>query len=315
MPIMDGLQTLKEIRKTRPELPVLMFSSYTRQGAEVTIESLLLGAQDYVEKPATKSLDESLQHIKSRLIPKIKSICRRPLKLVSVNNETQQIESSVSPKNRIQESKSVEIVVIGASTGGPNALAEVLSSIPANFPVPILIVQHMPALFTATLAERLSEKCSLDVREAVDGEEISGSCIRLAPGDFHLAVQSSFKGFRAHVFQSAPLHYCRPAVDVLFQSAAAFYGAGVLGVMLTGMGQDGLLGCQSIHDKGGQILTQDEASSVVWGMPGSVVEAGLSNKTLPLSRIGAEIADQVLTHYPKQKSPVFDSSKERMCKL
>jgi two-component system chemotaxis response regulator CheB len=184
-------------------------------------------------------------------------------------------------------------VVIGTSTGGPNALAELFGCFPADWPVPILIVQHMPPHFTARLAERLSEKSRLRVREAVAGEPVSAAQAWVAPGDYHLLVRRERATVRLALNQEAPVNSCRPAVDVLFRSAAEVYGPGALAVILTGMGQDGLAGCASIRAAGGQVLAQDQASSVVGSMPGAVAQAGLADQVLPLEHIGHTIVRRV----------------------
>jgi two-component system chemotaxis response regulator CheB len=182
----------------------------------------------------------------------------------------------------------VQVVAIGVSTGGPDALARLLPSLPADLPVPMLIAQHMPPIFTSLLAARLSAKSALPVRECKSGEPLQPGCAVLAPGDFHMVVsQEDVPRLRVH--QGARENYCRPSVDVLFRSVAQVYGGRALAVILTGMGQDGLKGCEALRGLGARIYVQDEASSVVWGMPGFVVRSGLADKILPLDQIGAEI--------------------------
>jgi two-component system chemotaxis response regulator CheB len=185
------------------------------------------------------------------------------------------------------------VVAIGVSTGGPNALAEVLPALPATFPVPILVVQHMPPLFTRFLADRLASKCTLRVKEAEAGMAVEPGQVYIAPGDWHMTVERTTTGVVIRTNQEAPENSCRPAVDPLFRSCAAVYGAGVLGVVLTGMGQDGLRGAEAIHEAGGGVLAQDEATSVVWGMPGYVAHAGLADRVLPLFAIAPEIERRV----------------------
>jgi two-component system chemotaxis response regulator CheB len=183
--------------------------------------------------------------------------------------------------------------VIGSSTGGPNALAEMLPAFPPDWPVPILMVQHMPPEFTVRLAERLAEKSRLRVREGVAGEPVAAAQAWVAPGNHHLLVRREDKAVRLALNQEPPVNSCRPSVDVLFRSAAAVYGPGVLAVVLTGMGQDGLRGCECVRAAGGQVLAQDEASSVVWSMPGAVAQAGLADQVLPLGDLGPEILRRV----------------------
>jgi len=192
----------------------------------------------------------------------------------------------------------IELLAIGVSTGGPNALADLLPPLKADFPVPVVIVQHMPAMFTKLLAERLDTQCQLRVREGTDGEGLEPGVIYIAPGDFHMSVQRRGVTPTLVLTQDPPENSCRPAVDVLFRSVATVFGPHALGVILTGMGQDGLRGCQAMVDHGGRIFVQDEASSVVWGMPGNVARAGLAQKVLPLDVMGAEIVRAIERHRP-----------------
>jgi two-component system chemotaxis response regulator CheB len=185
------------------------------------------------------------------------------------------------------------IIAIGVSTGGPDALAKLLPTIPKTFPLPIVIAQHMPPIFTEMLANRLSAKCPLPVRECKTGTLLEPGCIWLAPGDHHMVVHLEGGLVRLRTNQEPRENYCRPSVDVLFRSVAAVYGARTLAVILTGMGQDGLIGCEALHAAGANIIVQDEATSVVWGMPGFVARAGLAEKILPLDQIGGEICQRV----------------------
>jgi two-component system chemotaxis response regulator CheB len=304
MPEMDGLETLAAIRKIDKNIPVIMFSALTELGAVATLNALALGATDYVTKPHNmKSKEAALEHIREQLIPKIKVFWNggKMPKLGNIqvpkshNNTTQlPIRSGViSSNSAVNFQSKVQIVAIGVSTGGPNALETILQDLPANFPVPIVIVQHMPPVFTKRLADRLTEKCKIRVEEAVTGVIVEPGVAWIAPGDYHLVLEK--QGFRVRIrtHQEARENSCRPAVDVLFRSTAKIYGAGVLGVVLTGMGQDGLLGCQNIREAGGKIIVQDEASSVVWGMPGSVVNSGCADLVVPLQDMAREIIDRV----------------------
>lgn len=284
MPQMNGLETLAAIRKTYPLLAVIMFSTLTARGAKTTLSALSLGATDYATKPTnTDSIDEAIQHIRNELIPKIKvhskkvAIAQLPIPLTT----------------KVLSLTQVDIVAIGVSTGGPNALATVLPEFPADFPVPILIVQHMPPMFTKLLAERLASKSKIRVKEAESKAVLEPGCAWIAPGDFHMIVEKDGKVVRLGTHQQPPENSCRPSVDVLFRSVAEVYGKEAIAVVLTGMGQDGLRGCEQISSVGGQILAQDEASSVVWGMPGFVANAGLANKVLPLDQIAFEIMRRV----------------------
>jgi two-component system chemotaxis response regulator CheB len=184
-------------------------------------------------------------------------------------------------------------VAIGASTGGPNALTDIFASLPSDFPVPVVMVQHMPPMFTRLLAERLTAKSKLRVEEATAGTPLRPGHAWIAPGDYHMTVSRVGVEVRLHLNQDPPENSCRPAADVLFSSVAKTFGPNCLAVILTGMGQDGLRGCQAVREAAGQIVAQDEASSVVWGMPGYVVRAGLADQVLPLNAIAAEIVQRV----------------------
>lgn len=289
MPVMDGFQTLAQIRKVRPTLPVVMFSTLTERGAASTIDALSLGASDYITKPADAgSISAALQRVRDELIPKIKTLCRRPSATVA---------TPAKPARAFQPapaaSSRVEILAIGVSTGGPTALAVLLPLLQRPFPVPIVIVQHMPPLFTRLLGERLSSVSGHRVREGEAGALLKDADAWIAPGGFHMELQRSPAGVALTTNQNPPENSCRPAVDVLFRSVAQMYGTRSLGIILTGMGQDGLRGCEHIREAGGQVLAQDEASSVVWGMPRAVAQAGLAQKVLPLTELAAEINQRV----------------------
>lgn len=287
MPVMDGLQTLAAIRKVYPKLPVIMFSTLTERGATTTLDALSLGASDYVAKPANSgSVAVSIQRIREELIPKIRALCQHlPARSTAV--------PAVLPPRKTIETSPVEVVAIGVSTGGPNALSTLLPALAKDFPVPIVIVQHMPPLFTRLLAERLTMLSGRKTREGYTDALLAPSEVWLAPGDFHLEVFRALDGVRLRVNTAPPENSCRPAVDVLFRSVAQVFGPAALAVVLTGMGQDGLRGCHCIREAGGQVLAQDESTSVVWGMPGAVTQAGLADKVLPLPELAAEIERRV----------------------
>lgn len=292
MPELDGLETLRELRKSYPRLPVIMFSALTERGAEATLDALALGASDYFPKPSGEGgLDASLEVIRGELIPEIKALCSGVLQTAATGNGPAPIPSPTLPSG--SRGGPVEILAIGSSTGGPNALTEILSHLPADFPVPIVIAQHMPPMFTRLLAERLSAQVKFPVYEATAGSLLQPGRAWIAPGDFHMVVARDGLQARVNLNQEPPENSCRPAVDVLFRSVARTYGGKALAVVLTGMGQDGLRGCECLREAGGQILAQDEASSVVWGMPGAVTKAGLADRVLPLSLIADEIVRRV----------------------
>jgi two-component system, chemotaxis family, protein-glutamate methylesterase/glutaminase len=308
MPVMDGLSTLKAMRAARRLQPVIMFSTLTERGAEATIDSLSLGASDYVAKPIDAgSFDIARERIRQALIPKIKVLCHVSPPGEAVHRAAN--ETARKPVlRRANPFERIEVVVIGSSTGGPNALATVLPKIPSGFPVPVLIVQHMPPAFTRFLAQRLTVLCPQPVAEAAPGDVASPGMIRVAPGDHHLAVTRDRNEVRLQITQGPAENSCRPSADVLFRSAAQVFANRVLAVVLTGMGQDGLRGCETLADLGASIMVQDEATSVVWGMPGFVAKAGLADAVLPLSEIGEAIVRRVTAFRPisiRQNSPAL----------
>jgi two-component system chemotaxis response regulator CheB len=295
MPEMDGLATLREVRKLYPKLVVIMFSTLTQKGGAATLDALSLGANDYVTKPANVgSVTEAMERLERELIPKIKAHCRH------VGYSATNFAKPVVPKTLIPfpsavrpQAGPIEIVCLGTSTGGPNALAEVFADLPADFPVPIVIVQHMPPLFTAMLAERLTAHSAIPCHEGAEGQLVERGHAYVAPGGRHMEVRRPGLRTVLRLHDGPPENSCRPAVDVLFRSVAAVYGGAVLAVVMTGMGQDGLHGCEVIREKRGHIVVQDEATSVVWGMPGFVANAGYADRIVPLNQIGGEIARRV----------------------
>jgi len=296
---MDGLETLAAVRKLYPKLPVIMFSTLTERGAAATLDALTLGASDYATKPSSAgSPAAAIERIRAELIPKIKALCGSvPLKLPAL------AAHRPAPKVRAQTNSRIEIVAIGASTGGPNALAEILPRIPGDFPVPIVVVQHMPPIFTRLLADRLASHSAIPVQEGCTGTVLQPGHAWIAPGNFHMKVMREGLNCRLDLNQAPPENSCRPAVDVLFRSVAAACGAHVLGVVMTGMGSDGVLGAQDIREAGGNVIIQDEASSVVWGMPGLVHAAGLDDAAYPLDRLAPEITQRVLHSRSSQSTP------------
>jgi two-component system chemotaxis response regulator CheB len=295
MPDMDGLDMLRRVRREFPKLRVIMFSTLTERGGVKTLEALTLGADDYVAKVSNEgSLDRSMIRLREEMIPKIKQFFRLPQEskaMVSpqaANNlaapQTWQRSSLLKP-TRVRPN----VVVIGVSTGGPTALGAILPELPSDFPLPILVVQHMPPLFTRLLAERLNSTCQLPVSEAHHGCLVEPGQILIAPGDFHMRLATIGDTVKVSLDQSARQNSCRPAVDALFASTGEVYGGAALAVILTGMGQDGLRGVEILRARGATVLAQDEASSVVWGMPGAVVNAGFADRVLPLNEVVPEI--------------------------
>ncbi len=297
MPVMDGLETVKALRKTNPKLPVIMFSTLTARGAEATLDALAGGANDYVTKPANVgSVSVAMERIREQLIPKIKALCCKMgnASLSGAKPSIANVNGARSTTNFPIGRQRVEIVAIGSSTGGPNALADVIPKLPADLPVPVLVVQHMPPIFTKLLADRLAAQWKCPVKEVEAGDRLDPGRGYIAPGNFHVTLERRPDGVYAKLNQDAPENSCRPAVDVMMRSVAEIFGGRSLGVILTGMGQDGLRGCTSIRQAGGRVLAQDEASSVVWGMPGFVGKAGLAEKIVPLDRMASEIT-QIVT--------------------
>jgi two-component system chemotaxis response regulator CheB len=293
MPVMDGLATLRKLRARGHRMPVIMCSSLTQRGARVTIEALACGASDYVAKPAGQAGREAAIHALSQeLIPKIQALASQP-QVVFPGVPRSPLTLPLAPSPWAQPVPSIPVALaIGVSTGGPAALDVLLPALPADFPLPVLIVQHMPELFTRLIAERLNGRCPLQVREAAEGDAVRAGTIYIARGNWHMEVlAAAYAGSPAtlHLNQGPLENHCRPAVDVLFRSVAAVYGAGALAVVLTGMGADGAVGSRIIRDHGGGILVQDEATSAVWGMPRAVANAGLAHKVLPLNLIAPEI--------------------------
>jgi len=306
MPEMDGLQTVAAIRRFNRTLPVIMFSTVTARGASATLDALALGANDYVTKPSTRSgTVGQLALVYQDLLDKIKAHCHFDANSVDGGSSSTSPSAGSAPRatgptpiasQGLQvplatpgASGLIEAIAIGVSTGGPNALAALLPALPADLGVPVFIVQHMPRLFTKLLAERLSSKSQIPVYEAQHGDVVVGGKAWIAPGDYHMVVKRVGTKVVIHTNHDASENSCRPSVDPLFRSISETYGARALGVIMTGMGQDGLRGCEAIRGRGGRVLVQDEASSVVWGMPGFVARAGLAEQIVPLSALAAEI--------------------------
>jgi two-component system chemotaxis response regulator CheB len=309
MPRMNGLDVLDRLRSENPALPVIMCSAYTEHGARSTLEALGRGASDYVMKPSEqRDFATAMQSLSHQLLPRIAALAKdaRPGKEeVGVGATADNLQRARASEGPAKTSAPIEVVVIGLSTGGPSALEQLLPKLPKDFPVPVLIVQHMPKLFTGALAERLNKCCALRVEQAYDNAAIRPGTVWLAPGDAHMEVaprramtadedrNAEGCSTRVRLHQQEPLNHCRPSVDYLFFSAARMYGAGALALVMTGMGADGLNGARAVHEGGGVVLAQDEATSAVWGMPGRVSEAGIASATLPLWGIAGALKQRV----------------------
>lgn len=305
MPRMDGLAALREIMVKNP-VPVMMVSSLTTAGAQATLEALDLGAVDFIPKQMSYvSLD--IVRIKEELIAKIKDIARRKHILMSryqqrrldqmsrPSSETAVVASpplilSTAASSTIRKRHhQVGLIAIGSSTGGPPALQAVISKLPRNLPVGILIAQHMPPLFTQSLAERLNSLSTLTVREAQDGDKVEAGLVLIAPGGRQMTVNR--RGGQAYVSVSdEPSNTLyKPCVDIMSNSVAEAYGTTTMGVILTGMGNNGLVGMRLIKTKGGIVIAQDERTCIVYGMPRAVIEAGITDHIAPIDSIAAEI--------------------------
>lgn len=277
MPEVDGLEMLRRLRATDQRTRVVMFSTMTERGAAATLEALSLGADDYVTKASNAgSLDVSLANLRSQLVPKIRQFFRAGSPQVAAKPRPFEFHGATAP---------AEALAIGISTGGPAALGNIVPQFPGGLDVPVLLVQHMPKLFTRLLAERLNTLTPLIVKEASHGEPALPGHIYVAPGDYHMCVRRRGHELAIAINQDPPLNSCRPSVDALFGTLAEACGPATVAAVLTGMGQDGRVGCEKLAAVGAHIIVQDEASSVVWGMPSAVVQAGVAHQVLTLSEI------------------------------
>lgn len=351
MPEMSGIETVQELRRHWPKLPVVMFASPNRESAHVTLEALHAGANDFVTKPsaaAGTAMTAVMEQLRNELGGKLKGLVQGPGDLSAVARAAVRYApppaapptppAPVPPPPVAPPAPSIpaapipvtpafrapaprppaqrpapapapapsrpvpsrparggrcEAVLIAVSTGGPNALAEVVPRLPRDLPVPVVVVQHMPPVFTRLLAERLAAKSSLAVVEAAQGDEIRTGTVFIAPGDHHLALRRDGAAVRCVLNRDPPENSVRPAADVMLRSAAEVWGGNVLVVVMTGMGQDGLLGAMQLHGLGAPVLVQDEATCVVWGMPGAVAKAGIAERQVPLGQLADAISNRV----------------------
>ncbi|MDC7226063.1 MAG: chemotaxis response regulator protein-glutamate methylesterase [Spirochaetales bacterium] len=319
MPEMNGIEFLKEKKKRGIEIPVVILSSVAKKGAEVTMEAISLGASDFIMKPSdtnTLDLDEIAESIVKTLIAygknykgeewtsaKAKRADAGRAKAIDVKSGTQSKPAPAAPVKRpatfVQPSgtrvrtKMVELVVIGISTGGPNALREVFRDIDSELRVPVLVVQHMPAGFTEEFARSLDRICPLEVKEAANGDILKPGRVLIAPGSAHIKIERKKLATIIKLDESDPVNGHRPSADVLFSSAAETYGGNVLGVIMTGMGKDGARHLGTLYNKGAVTIGQDEESSIVYGMPKVAYEAGYVDYQLPLKEIAGKISEIV----------------------
>jgi two-component system chemotaxis response regulator CheB len=297
MPELDGISALPELLKRKPGLAVIMASTQTRRNAEISLKALALGAADYIPKPDTMREVTTSLPFRNELIGKVRALglrakgvgrstalpSRSPLsaKLAPAHSEFRLRPFSVIPPRAL---------MIGCSTGGPQALATLLPKlVPALGGVPVLITQHMPATFTEILAEHLQRACGKPVREAIDGEEIASGMVYVAPGGKHLRVERRGARIVVALDDGPPVNFCKPSVDPMFASGAAVWGSALLGIVLTGMGSDGMRGTEIVANAGGSVIAQDEASSVIWGMPGQALATGACSAVLSLDAIAPAI--------------------------
>lgn len=279
MPEMDGLEALAQLRARHPLLPVIIYSHLTTKSASATLEALALGATDFALKPSADGIGLAEESVRTELLPLMRGLL--------APSEHIAARASSAPSARPQR---VAAVVVAVSTGGPTALAAVISGLPADLSVPVLIVQHMPPLFTRTLAERLDRGSAISVVQADAGEAVLAGRVYIAPGGHHMAVSRVEEGVVVVVHDGPAENSCRPAADVLFRAAADVYGAGVLAVVMTGMGHDGLSGARAVRDAGGMVLAQSESSAVIASMPAAVANAGLADAVVSLGDISDVLA-------------------------
>ena len=290
MPRMDGIEALQRIMAQHP-VPVLMVSSLTTDGAEVTLDALDLGAVDFIPKNL-EDLSVNIVKIKNALIDKIKSIARRGIVHSPVIKTAMPL--AMPKPTEYKSHRKTGIIVIGSSTGGPKALQNIISKLPKEFPVPILIAQHMPPNFTRPFAERLNQISVVSVKEAEDREPIQKGIVYIAPGTGHMGVlRKKITETLISISGNSGEYIYKPSVDALMLSVVELYSGQVLGVILTGLGNDGEHGMREIKNKGGRTIAQNEQTCVVYGMPKSVINAGLADKIVPLDEIAGEIINAV----------------------
>jgi len=304
MPAMDGLTAIAQLKAVDPAVQIIMVSTLTHHNAEISLRALALGATDYIPKPSTDQSLNAAGDFKRALLEK-----SRALSLVARREGVRRggkaapvAQPVAEPKKSIKLREGVilkpEIIAIGASTGGPQALFEVVKKMGAGLPQPTVIVQHMPPAFTTILSEHITRQCGVVCHEARDGETLGPGHYYVAPGDYHMLVARRAEKPAIILTKDPAENYCRPALDPMLRSLAEVYGKRVTAIILTGMGQDGWNGCEAIARAGGGVIAQDESTSVVWGMPGAVAQAGLCSSVLPLGEIGTSVRELALGTEP-----------------
>ncbi len=291
MPEMDGIATLKEMRRLGLKSKVVVFSSHSKRGAEITMEALSLGASDFVTKPDGSSEGNPQDKIKALLVPTLKALFANHFTVAK--QEVPTLKPSGSYPAILWDLMKPQIVVIGSSTGGPNALEKIFSQIHGPLNCPIVIAQHMPPIFTATLIERLGKISGIPASEAKDGEELEKNHLYIAPGNYHLRLKSTLGKVTLHLDQGEQINFVRPAVDPLFDTAASIFKDRCLGIVLTGMGSDGKVGAEIIKSRGGAMMIQEPKSCVVFGMPGAVHASGAYDRMGTLEEIASVLQEKV----------------------
>ena len=281
MPVMDGLSALPLLLEAAPGLRVIMASTATTRGAEATLRALQLGAADYIPKPSAL-VGLGGEAFRRELLAKVTGLAHAPRQPTAA-----QTVGGLRPAGLERP----ELLAIGCSTGGPQALFALIPELAGALPVPVVVTQHMPPTFTATLAAHIGRLSGVTCAEAADGERLLAGQVYVAPGGRHLTIEAFPDGLRARLLDTPPVNYCRPAVDPMLKSAATATCGRMLVAILTGMGQDGLIGTRDVIEAGGTALAQDEATSVVWGMPGAVAQAGLCHAVLPLPQIAPRLLE------------------------
>lgn len=296
MPVMDGLTAIPKLKAIDPHVQIIMASTLTQKNADISIKALELGATDYIPKPTSAGELAGAADFNRELLEKVQVLGeiarRRGVRRPAIVSAAAQPAARIPPAPPAKKTISLrpgampkpDIIAIGSSTGGPQALFEVIKKMGADLPQPIVITQHMPPAFTTILAQHIARHCSVTCTEAVDGETLKPGHYYVAPGDYHMLIN---RGATVRLSKDAPENFCRPAVDPMLRSLVALYGKRVLAVILTGMGQDGWKGCEAVVSGGGAVIGQDEATSVVWGMPAAVANAGICSAVLPVGEIGA----------------------------
>ncbi len=296
MPEMDGLTTLQHLKEQYPEIKTLVLSHHTDKGAEITLKALRYGATDFITKPAySGSFEDNYRKIQEELVPRIKAFLAD--RNGSVSGPAAARRDPAKPAtpsfnyNHLLKKAPRDVIAIGSSTGGPQCLSQFFKQLPAGFQKPILIVQHMPPIFTQKLAQQLTQVGTVPVKEADEGDIVQHGQAYIAPGNYHMEVNRVGNEVRIHLHQGPKENFCRPAVDVLFRSVARVYGRRAIGVVLTGMGSDGLKGSKVMKEAGAPIIAQDKETSVVWGMPGFIVSENLADAVTPDHKIFETISE------------------------